>query len=86
MHTVIRHVKMNRRIKTVWVLSVITMVLILCGQAYWLFNQYRQTVAVQTEWLKTVCTEALVKEQQWRSEMAETGDKLEKIRAHKVLG
>ncbi len=76
---------MNRRIKTVWVLSVITMVLILCGQAYWLFNQYKQTVAVQTEWLKTVCTEALVKEQQWRSEMAKTYDTQKKERQIKFV-
>lgn len=61
------------------------MVLILCGQAYWLFNQYKQTVAVQTEWLKTVCTEALVKEQQWRSEMAKTYDTQKKDRQIKFV-
>lgn len=73
-----KHVKMNKRIKMVWALSIVTMVLILCGQAYWLLNQYRQTVAVQTGRLKTVCTEALVKEQRWRSGMTKEGDKLEK--------
>lgn len=32
---------MERRIKIVWVLSIVAMLLITCGQVYWLCNQYR---------------------------------------------
>lgn len=72
---------MNKRIKTVWVLSIATMVLILCGQAYWLTNQYRLVTDMHIEQLKTACTEAIEKEQQWRYETMERGDTLEnKIR------
>ena len=34
---------MDKRIRLVWVLSFATMLLILCGQAYWLYNQYVYT-------------------------------------------
>ena len=72
---------MNKRIKTVWVLSIATMVLILCGQAYWLTNQYKLVTDIHIEQLKTACTEAIDKEQQWRYETMERGDTLEnKIR------
>lgn len=72
---------MNKRIKTVWVLSIATMVLILCGQAYWLTNQYKLVTDIHIEQLKTACTEAIEKEQQWRYETMERGDTLEnKIR------
>ena len=72
---------MNKRIKTVWVLSIATMVLVLCGQAYWLTNQYKLVTDIHIEQLKTACTEAIDKEQQWRYETMERGDTLEnKIR------
>lgn len=81
MHTEIRYATMNKRIKTVWVLSIATMVLILCGQAYWLTNQYKLVTDIHIEQLKTACTEAIDKEQQWRYETMERGDTLEnKIR------
>ena len=68
---------MNKRIKTVWALSVTTMVLILFGQAYWLTNQYRLVTDMRVEQLKTTCTEAIDKEQQWRYDMTEGGDTIE---------
>lgn len=81
LHTEIRYATMNKRIKTVWVLSIATMVLILCGQAYWLTNQYKLVTDIHIEQLKTACTEAIDKEQQWRYETMERGDTLEnKIR------
>lgn len=52
---------MNKRIKTVWVLSIATMVLILCGQAYWLTNQYKLVTDIHIEQLKTACTGAIEK-------------------------
>lgn len=81
MHTEICYATMNKRIKTVWVLSIATMVLILCGQAYWLTNQYKLVTDMRIEQLKTACTEAFEKEQQWRYETMERSDTLEnKIR------
>ena len=74
MHTEKAYSKMNKRIKTVWALSITTMVLIICGQAYWLMNQYRLVTDMRVEQLKTACTEAIDNEQQWRYDMAEGGD------------
>lgn len=77
MHTEKAYSKMNKRIKTVWALSIATMVLIICGQAYWLLNQYRLVTDMRVEQLKTACTEAIEKEQQWRYDTTEGGDTIE---------
>lgn len=53
------------------------MVLILCGQAYWLVNQYRLVTDMRIEQLKTACTEAIDKELQWRYDTEERKDSLE---------
>lgn len=77
LHTEKAFSKMNKRIKTVWALSIATMVLIICGQAYWLLNQYRLVTDMRVEQLKTACTEAIEKEQQWRYDTTEGGDTIE---------
>lgn len=77
MHTTKAYTEMNKRIKTVWALSIATMVLIICGQAYWLLNQYRLVTDMRVEQLKTACTEAIEKEQQWRYDTTEGGDTIE---------
>lgn len=77
MHTTKAYTEMNKRIKTVWALSIATMALILCGQAYWLLNQYRLVTDMRVEQLKTACTEAIEKEQQWRYDTTEGGDTIE---------
>lgn len=77
MQTVKAQAQMNKRIKTVWALSIATMVLIICGQAYWLLNQYRLVTDMRVEQLKTACTEAIEKEQQWRYDTTEGGDTIE---------
>ena len=77
MHTEKTYSKMNKRIKTVWALSIATMVLIICGQAYWLLNQYRLVTEMRVEQLKTACTEAMKKEQEWRYDIASKKDTLE---------
>ena len=59
LHTEKTYSKMNKRIKTVWALSIATMALIICGQAYWLMNQYRLVTDIRMEQLKTACTEAM---------------------------
>lgn len=77
MHTTKAYTEMNKRIKTVWALSIATMILIICGQAYWLMNQYRLVTDMRVEQLKTACTEAIEKEQQWRYDTTEGGDTIE---------
>ena len=77
LHTEKTYSKMNKRIKTVWALSIATMVLIICGQAYWLLNQYRLVTDMRVEQLKTACAEAIEKEQQWRYDTTEGGDTIE---------
>lgn len=77
LHTEKTYSKMNKRIKTVWALSIATMILIICGQAYWLLNQYRLVTDMRVEQLKTACTEAIEKEQQWRYDTTEGGDTIE---------
>lgn len=77
LHTTKAYTEMNKRIKTVWALSIATMALILCGQAYWLLNQYRLVTDMRVEQLKTACTEAIEKEQQWRYDTTEGGDTIE---------
>ena len=57
---------MSKRIKTVWILSIITMILIFCGQTYWLINQYEFTTSLKIEKLKNVCIKALEEEQMKR--------------------
>lgn len=53
---------MNKRIKTAWILSIITMALIFCGQAYWLYNQYKYSTQMNIDEAKKACAEALKKE------------------------
>lgn len=77
LHTTKAYTEMNKRIKTVWALSIATMVLIICGQAYWLLNQYRLVTDMRVEQLKTACTEAMKKEQEWRYDIASRNDTLE---------
>ena len=77
LHTEKTYSKMNKRIKTVWALSIATMVLIICGQAYWLLNQYRLVTDMRVEQLKTACTEAMKKEQEWRYEITSKKDTLD---------
>lgn len=77
LHTTKAYTEMNKRIKTVWALSIATMALILCGQAYWLLNQYRLVTDMRVEQLKTACTEAMKKEQEWRYDIASRNDTLE---------
>lgn len=77
LHTTKAYTEMNKRIKTVWALSIATMALILCGQTYWLLNQYRLVTDMRVEQLKTACTEAMKKEQEWRYDIASRNDTLE---------
>lgn len=77
LHVTKAYTEMNKRIKTVWALSIATMVLIICGQAYWLLNQYRLVTDMRVEQLKTACTEAMKKEQEWRYEITSKKDTLD---------
>ncbi len=57
---------MDKRIRLVWALSIITMLLILCGQAYWLYNQYVFSRSQNIAKIESACTDALKKEQKIR--------------------
>ncbi|CCY64657.1 putative uncharacterized protein [Prevotella sp. CAG:1124] len=72
---------MNKRIKTVWILSIATMALILCVQGYWLMNQYRYAIELNIEKLKTECTKAVEQEELYRFYMAER-DSVEQPKTH----
>jgi hypothetical protein len=60
---------MNRRIKIVWELSIITMLLIFGGQAYWLYNQYVYSRQECLQQLKKDCPAVLSAEQTMREAM-----------------
>lgn len=50
---------MNRRIKTVWALSVVTAVIVFCAQGYWLYNQLQYNIERNTAELKSAVEKAL---------------------------
>lgn len=60
---------MNKRIKTVYTVSIITMLLMLTGQAYWLYKQYQYSANKMMESLQPVCAQLLNKEEQVRYDM-----------------
>jgi hypothetical protein len=53
---------MDKRIRLVWVLSIITMLAIFCGQTYWLYNQFVYSNDENISKLEKVCTKSLKKE------------------------
>ena len=72
---------MNKRIKTVWILSIATMALILCGQAYWLASLYKYAIELNIEKLKTECTKAVEQEELYRFYISER-DSIETPKTH----
>ena len=72
---------MNKRIKTVWILSIATMALILCGQAYWLVSLYKYAIGLNIEKLKTECTKAVEQEELYRFYLSER-DSVETPKTH----
>lgn len=73
--------RMNKRIKTVWILSIATMALILCGQAYWLVSLYKYAIGLNIEKLKTECTKAVEQEELYRFYLSER-DSVETPKTH----
>ncbi len=57
---------MDKRIKLVFLLSIITMTLTLAGQAYWLYNQYLYTSNAMADELKNICAKGLATEEEMR--------------------
>jgi len=53
---------MDKRIKLVWLLSIITISLIFCGQIYWLYNQFEYNNDENAIQLENVCGHALNKD------------------------
>lgn len=60
------HPLMNRRIRFIWVLSIATMMLILCGQLYWLYNQYLYSTQDIVRNMQTACDSVLEREYEIR--------------------
>lgn len=50
---------MNRRIKTVWTLSVVTAIIVFCAQGYWLYNQLQYNIERNTVELKSAVEKTL---------------------------
>ena len=61
---------MERRIKIVWIFSIVAMLLITCGQAYWLRNQYQY---MNDEQINDIYDRILQTTQQYRSEERRVG-------------
>jgi len=59
--------QMNKRIKAVWALSVVTAIIVFCAQGYWLYNQLQYNLNRNAEELKEVCNKALDEELSIRS-------------------
>ena len=53
---------MDKRIKTVWILSISAIVLIFLGQVYWLHNQYLYSMEEGIGRLKEDCSAAILQE------------------------
>jgi hypothetical protein len=53
---------MDKRIRLVWVLSIITMLALFCGQTYWLYNQFVYSNDENISKLEKVCAKSLKKE------------------------
>lgn len=71
----------EQRIKTVWILSIATMAVILCGQAYWLVSLYKYAIGLNIEKLKTECTKAVEQEELYRFYLSER-DSVETPKTH----
>lgn len=76
---------MDRRIKIICYFSIITMLLILGGQAYWLFNQYQYNLNNYGKQLTEDCKVLLPKEQIIRGSLNETKDKQKQILVYTYL-
>lgn len=57
---------MNRRIKHVWIISIVAMITIFAMQAYWLYNQYEYSSRVKAEELKEACAKVFETEKDIR--------------------
>lgn len=61
---------MDKRIKIVFAASIATMLLMLAGQAYWLYNQYEYSVTTLTDEMEQTCTKLIQQEQMARYDRA----------------
>lgn len=59
---------MDRRIKTVYYLSIFTLLLMLAGQFYWLYNQYQYNGSKKADEMKPLCTKIIKAEERMRSD------------------
>lgn len=62
---------MDKRIKTVYAVSIVTMLLMLVGQVYWLYNQYQYSASTIMEKMQPVCTKLIQQEEGVRYDLLE---------------
>ncbi len=68
---------MERRVKIVWILTLVSGLLLICGQGYWLFNQYRYQMDEYIKESYETVLEVIGQEQQIRKELAQEGKALQ---------
>jgi hypothetical protein len=61
-------IEMDKRIKIIWYLSITTMLLIVCGQVYWLYTQYEYNTEKWADTLMQDCTSAIKDEEKLRTD------------------
>lgn len=74
---------MNRNLKIIWLIGSVTILLLFCTQAYWLFNQYQYNLDQRIEQFKEDCS--LVLQTDFRKRKAISEKKSKKKAGHKLM-
>ena len=74
---------MNRNLKIIWLIGSVTILLLFCTQAYWLFNQYQYNLDQRIEQFKEDCN--LVLQTDFRKRKALSEKKSKKYATHKLM-
>ena len=75
--------RMNRNLKIIWLIGSVTILLLFCTQAYWLFNQYQYNLDQRIEQFKEDCD--LVLRTDFRKRKALSEKKSKKYATHKLV-
>ena len=74
---------MNRNLKIIWLIGSVTILLLFCTQAYWLFNQYQYSLDQRIEQFKGDCDLMMKADARRRKEVSEKKSK--KHTTHKLM-
>ena len=74
---------MNRNLKIIWLIGSVTILLLFCTQAYWLFNQYQYNLDQRIEQFKEDCN--LVLQTDFRKRKALSEKKSKRYATHKLM-